>query len=207
MTGGKDANWTSLLLFVTCLRLLSTNCEVNFTVGEFVTIDKQLVPFRGCCPFRQYMKNKPAKYGLKILTMSDSKTFYVKTMEVYVGKQPQDSPYEISNKPKDVVLRLTRTIHDTLRNITADNWFSSIPSVKELLTKKLTYVGTLRKNKVEIPPQMVAKKRNQFETIFGFQHNTTLLSYAPKKNRCVVMVTTLHHDNKIDESTGDAKKP
>lgn len=90
--------------------------------------------------------------------MNDSKTLYVKTMEVYVGKQPQDSLYEISNKPKDVVLRLSRTIHDTGRNITADNWFSSIPLVKELLTKKLTNVGTLRKNKVEIPPQMVAKK-------------------------------------------------
>lgn len=83
------------------------NCEVNFTVGEFVTIEEQRVPFRGRCPFRQYMRNKPAKYGIKILTMTDSKT-----MEVYVGKQPQDSPYEISNKPKDVVLSLT-IIHDT----------------------------------------------------------------------------------------------
>lgn len=130
------------------------------------------------------MKNKTAKYGIKILTMTDSKKFYVKTMEVYVGKQPKDSLYEISNKPKDVLLRLSRTIHDTGINITADNWFSSIPLVKELLTKKLTYVGTLRKNKVEIPPQMVAKKRNRFETIFGFQHNTALLSYAPKKPFC-----------------------
>ena len=31
-----------------------------------VTVDEQLVPFRSRCPFRQYMKSKPAKYGIKM---------------------------------------------------------------------------------------------------------------------------------------------
>lgn len=47
------------------------NCEHNFCLGEYVTIDEQLIPFTGRCSFRQYMKSKPAKYGLKLLTMTD----------------------------------------------------------------------------------------------------------------------------------------
>ncbi|XP_051566192.1 uncharacterized protein LOC127447964 isoform X1 [Myxocyprinus asiaticus] len=37
-----------------------------FNPGPEVTVDEQLVPFRGRCPFRQYMPSKPAKYGIKI---------------------------------------------------------------------------------------------------------------------------------------------
>ena len=36
------------------------------TPGVYMTVDKQLVPFRGNFPFRQYMKSKPVKYGIKI---------------------------------------------------------------------------------------------------------------------------------------------
>ena len=35
-----------------------------FKPDHYVTIDEQLVAFRGRCSFRQYMPNKPAKYGL-----------------------------------------------------------------------------------------------------------------------------------------------
>ena len=34
--------------------------------GTDVTVDEQLVPFRGRCPFRQYIPSKPAKYGIKV---------------------------------------------------------------------------------------------------------------------------------------------
>lgn len=47
------------------------NCERNFSLGCYTTIDEQLVPFRGKCPFRQYMKSKPAKYGIKMFTLTD----------------------------------------------------------------------------------------------------------------------------------------
>ena len=37
----------------------------HFVLDENLTIDEQLVPFRGHCCFVQYMPNKRAKYGLK----------------------------------------------------------------------------------------------------------------------------------------------
>jgi len=45
--------------------------------AENVTVDEQLVAFRGRCPFKQYIPSKPAKYGIKIWTLCDSKTSYV----------------------------------------------------------------------------------------------------------------------------------
>ena len=37
----------------------------QYTPGRYLTVDEQLVPFRGNCPFRQYMKSKSTKYGKK----------------------------------------------------------------------------------------------------------------------------------------------
>lgn len=107
--------------------------------------------FRGRCNFRQYIPNKPNKYGIKIQALVDSKTFYTCNMEVYVGTQP-DGPFKCENNPSSVVKRMISPISKTGRNVTMDNWYNSIPLATELLkTHKLTVVGTLRKNKREIP--------------------------------------------------------
>ena len=36
-----------------------------YVPGTNLTIDEQLVTFRGHCPFRQYMPSKPGKYGIR----------------------------------------------------------------------------------------------------------------------------------------------
>ncbi|UYV75531.1 hypothetical protein LAZ67_13000529 [Cordylochernes scorpioides] len=69
------------------------NCKKLYTPGEYNTIDEKLIPFRGRCGFRQYMPNKPAKYGLKIYTISDARIFYTFNFEIYCGKQT-DGPYK-----------------------------------------------------------------------------------------------------------------
>lgn len=51
------------------------------------------------------------KYGLKI--------FYIFNQEVYVS-QPPERPFQQSNKPKDVVLRLLEPLKNSHRNITFD---------------------------------------------------------------------------------------
>ena len=37
-----------------------------YTSSEYLTVDEQLVPFKGRCPFPQYIPSKPDKYGMKI---------------------------------------------------------------------------------------------------------------------------------------------
>ncbi|XP_070773707.1 piggyBac transposable element-derived protein 4-like [Enoplosus armatus] len=43
--------------------------------GPDITVDERLVGFRGRCPFKKYMPNKPPKYGIKIWAC-DAKTSY-----------------------------------------------------------------------------------------------------------------------------------
>ena len=177
--------------------LFVNNCQKNYSLGEFTAIDEMLVGFRGRCGFRQYIPSKPNKYGIKIYALVDAKMYYLHHFEIYAGKQP-DGPYSLSNKPADVVRRLTEPISGSGRNITADNWFTDIDLVQELKEKKLSYVGTLKRNKRQLPPELVISKgRKELSSLFGFQKDIMLVSYIPKPKKTVILVFTLQVDKKL----------
>lgn len=127
------------------------NCQKLYSLGAYGCIDEMLVPFRGRCKFKVYMPNKPNKYGLKILSLTDARTSYFYNGYIYCGKGSDGRGLNEEEKklsiPTQTVLRLIPPIVNSNRNITADNWFSSIQLVEELLKRKLTYVGTLKKIK------------------------------------------------------------
>lgn len=183
------------------------NCQSNYTPFENLTIDEELVAFRGRCKFRQYLPSKPAKYGIKIFALVDAKTYYSLNLEIYLGEQPQ-GPYKVSNKPHDVVDRLVTPISQSGRNITMDNWFTSYQTFHHLLNHhKLTAVGTMKRNKTCIPEKFRSGNREEYSSLFGFQLNLTLVSYVPKPRKNVFMLSSLHHDNQIDVETGVKQKP
>lgn len=179
----------------------SKNC---YSPGPYTTVDEMLTPFRGRCAFRMYMPNKPARYGIKIQILADSKTHYMLNCEVYTGKSLKKNESKFSN-PTDVVLRLIEPIVGTNRNVTGDNWYTSLELMEELRKRKLTYVGTVKKNKRFIPPQFLPSKEREPETsIFGFTSNDTIVSYVPKKRKAVILTSSMHNQKSIDAST---KKP
>ena len=187
--------------------LFVNNCQKNYSLGEFTTIDEMLVGFRGTCGFRQYIPSKPNKYSIKIYALVDAKTYYLHHLEMYARKQP-DGPYSLSNKPADVVRRLTAPISGSGRNITVYNWFTDIDLVQELKEKKLSYVGTLKKNKRQLPPELVvSKERKELSSLLGFQKDIMLVSYVPKPKKTVILVSTLRVDKEIDPVSGEQQKP
>ena len=185
-----------------------SNCKNTYTPSKYLTIDEKLEAFRGRCSFRQYIPNKPAKYGIKIYALVDAKCFYTVNLEIYPGKQP-DGPFLQSNKALEVVDRLVQPVSKSSRNITFDNWFTSIPLMTHLQQNhKLTSTGTLPKNKKEIPPKFISTRGKEvYSTQFAFQKDLTLVSYIPKKSKVVLVLSSLHHDQNIDPASGDKQKP
>lgn len=120
------------------------NCKSSFNLSEYTTIDEMLHPFRGRCSF---IPSKPAKYGVKIFALCDAKSFYTSNLEIYCGKQP-DGPFEASNTPTDIVKRLVTPIERSNRNLTIDNWYTSVPLAEYLLSKKITVLGTMKKKQI-----------------------------------------------------------
>ncbi|XP_028260881.1 piggyBac transposable element-derived protein 4-like [Parambassis ranga] len=129
-----------------------------YNPGPDVTVDEQLVPFRGRCPFRQYMPSKPAKYGIKSWVACDAKSSYAWKMQVYTGKLTSGGPEK--NQGMRVVLDVTEGLRG--HNVTCDNFFTSYELGQQLLKRKITMVGTVRKNKPELPPALLATKERMW---------------------------------------------
>ncbi|XP_031327398.1 piggyBac transposable element-derived protein 4-like [Photinus pyralis] len=184
------------------LEMFVNNCQKYYNPGSHLTIDEQLVPFRGRCPFRVYMKSKPAKYGIKIWCLADVDTAYCKNLQVYLGKQGNTPERDQGRR---VVLDLVSVLSPG-HGITTDNFFTSLELVEDLLDKKMTLCGTLRKNKTCIPPEfMPTRKREIYSSIFGFQPEITMVSYVPKVNQSVILLSSEHRDSAISE--GSKRKP
>ena len=183
--------------------LFIKNCKTQFSLGAYTTVDEQLVPFRGRCPFTQYMLNKPAKYGIKIFWLYDASLPYASNARIYVGRQPGSEPEK--NLGQNVVIHLASPLHGSGRNVSMDNYFTGVPLAKTMLQHKLTIVGTMKKCKREIPECMKAATSRESKTsVFGFNDEMKMVSYVPKKNKAVVLLSTMHHDISIDEE--DPKK-
>lgn len=125
------------------------NSQKTYSISDNATIDEVLISFRGRCSFRMYMPKKPHKHGIKVMCLADSKTSYLFNAYIYTGKNSDGvglSPEEQlrMNKPTQSVVRLSKPISKSNRNITADNWFTSLEATDELERMGLTYVGTMR---------------------------------------------------------------
>lgn len=158
------------------------NCKSNYNSYRYVTIDEMLVGFRGKCGFRLYIKCKSQRYGLKILCLCDSKTHYLLNAFVYTGKNPNVVNPRHLSIPTLTVLELITPIAGSNRNVTGDNWFTSLELLEELKKHKLTYVGTIRRNKREIPKEFLTNRQREVNSsIFGVTRDNTLVSYVPAK--------------------------
>ena len=102
-----------------------------YILSTDLTVDEQLVSFRGKCPFRQFMKSKPAKYGIQIWWNCDALSSYPLRGQVYLGKQPGQER-EV-NQGARVVKDLVNPWYGTGRNVNADNLFTSVALAEELL--------------------------------------------------------------------------
>lgn len=136
--------------------------------------------------------SKPAKYGIKIWCICDSATGYVLKMTVYLGKEAgADRAVGLG---QSTVMDLVNGLNLAGRTLIADNFFSSLSLAKLLCQKKIEFVGTMRKNKKELPKEFVKNKRPAGEVIFGFQQDAMIVSYSPERNKTVVLLSTEHNN-------------
>ena len=95
------------------------------------------------------MANKPDKFGLKFFLAVDLETKYVCNGLPYLGKygdRPEDESISCH-----VVKTLVKPFANRGHNVTADNFFSSLETVRYLQQKSTSYVGTITANRREIP--------------------------------------------------------
>ncbi|XP_011707611.1 PREDICTED: piggyBac transposable element-derived protein 4-like [Wasmannia auropunctata] len=177
------------------------NCGKYYRPSSKCTVDEQLLSFRGRCIFRMYMKAKPDKYGLKILTLNDASTAYLVFAILYLGQNAKISNPQKLPISEYFFQEVTAPIHGTDRTVTCDNctcdmynWFSSIPLLQRMLAPpfKLSITGTIKKNKQEVPLELKIASPNPPATKFCEGYYLTFL-HSQKKENCVSRFNVHEH--------------
>ncbi|XP_028672760.1 piggyBac transposable element-derived protein 4-like [Erpetoichthys calabaricus] len=172
--------------------------------GPDVTLDERLLAFRGRCPFRQYMPNKPGKCGIKLWVVCDAQSSYAWDIQVCTGRAEGKAAASEKKQSQRIILDMTRGLGG--HNVTCDNVFVSCELGQELLKKQITLVGTMQRNKQELPAALtLTRHRKVFSSVFAFTPTTTLVSYIPKKKTNVVLLSTFHKDAQVSDRVD--KKP
>ncbi|KRZ81405.1 PiggyBac transposable element-derived protein 4, partial [Trichinella sp. T8] len=128
---------------------------------------------------RQYIPKKTAKYGIKFWVACCSKSGYAWRMQIYAGK-PSSGTRE-KNQGMRVVLDMVKGLKG--HNVTCDNFFTlhALGLPRELL-------------------QLQGRKLNS--STFAFSENCTIISYLPKKNKNVLVLSTMHNVNQVCDGKG-----
>ena len=72
------------------LDLLIPKFEFEYHIHHECTIDDAMIPFKGRLAFKQYMKAKPTKWGIKVFVLADATNGYIRTFQIYTGKSLED---------------------------------------------------------------------------------------------------------------------
>ena len=157
---------------------------------------------KSCCPFITFIPNKPDKYGIKFWVLADVETKYVANIVRYLGAQERGG----TPLAESVLVKLTEKVKGKGYNITCDNVFTSLSAAEKLARNKISIVGTIRKNRRELSPQMTQPMpSNLYHSRFMWhdKSNALLVNYQAKLKKSVCLLSTMHSTPDVD--TGSPK--
>uniref|UniRef100_A0A1B0B4S7 PiggyBac transposable element-derived protein domain-containing protein n=1 Tax=Glossina palpalis gambiensis TaxID=67801 RepID=A0A1B0B4S7_9MUSC len=146
------------------------------------------------------MPNQSDKFGIKFWLASDVSSKYIVNGFPYLGKDEGREP-SIS-LGEFVTLKLAEPCTGHGRNITVDNFFTSASLASKLLANRTTLVGTIRRNKGELPKLARQAKdgMTRFSTILYKSKNFIFKIYKAKPNKKVLILSSMHSPVEIEKN-------
>ncbi|XP_039275920.1 piggyBac transposable element-derived protein 3-like [Nilaparvata lugens] len=160
---------------------------------EKCSVDEMIIPFKGRSKMKQYIKNKPHKWGIKVFAIA-SQSGIVHDFEVYVGKGTVKSTNNKLGLSGEIVVRLSEVIPKFQNyKLFCDNWFTSYHLICELKVRGILAVGTVRSNRLcgcqlENDKILPGKGRGSYDEMIDIENEVFVCKWYD--NRCVSLVSS-----------------
>ncbi|XP_014680853.1 PREDICTED: piggyBac transposable element-derived protein 4-like [Priapulus caudatus] len=156
-----------------------------------IAIDETMIKFKGRLKIKQYIQNKPTKWGIKLFTLAESKTGYVLNVIPYAGKRADTDVSKTTQTVMDVLEPYLRRGH----HLFMDNYYTSVELMKRLEQEGTLSCGTVRSNRKGLPAEKMkktapaVKKLKRGESITLMQGRMAAVTW--KDSRVVNLLTNL----------------
>lgn len=169
----------------------------NFRMPEIyypnkdLSLDESMVLWRGRLVFRQYIKNKRHKYGIKLYLLTEPDgtvckfAIYTGTLDDHGGK----------GHATNIVLHLMQENLDVGHSLYMDNYYNSYDLACTLLSRNTYCTGTLRVNRKNNPVDVKQAHLKKGETIA--RHANGIMITKWKDNREVFYISTEFNNNLV----------
>lgn len=143
------------------------------------SIDEHMIKFKGHNVMKQYIKNKPVRWGFKLWCRADAETGYLFEFDLYTGKRTSGTEYGLG---ESVVIQLTKKLDGLGCEIYIDNFFNSPLLQYRLISQNTKLCGTVRTNRKYLPKTAPADKNMKRGDIYTTSyHGITFVKWMDNK--------------------------
>ena len=135
--------------------------------GKYLSVDESLVLFKGRLQFKQYIKTKHARFGIKLYEWCTTDGITLVFL-VYCGKRMfhQDDP----NSDMPMTERIPAVLMDSYLgkgySLHTDNFYTSPTLAKFFLDNNTHLSGTVRSNRYNVPKNLVSEELEKGTAVF-----------------------------------------
>ena len=184
-----------------CLELYQPHAEIS--------VDERMVRSKARFSFKQYIRNKPTKWGFKLWCLCDSHNGYTVNFTVYRGKKG-----EVRTKNGlgyDVVMDLSKSHHNQGYRIYMDNFYTSPVLIDDLYQMGTHGTGTLKTNRTGVPDEVcelnrTLSKKPRGSGVYVRASNSEAVYSVRKDTKCVTVLTSEHPGHSQGTVTGNWKE-
>ena len=186
------------------LDFLRKRSQELLILGLHIAIDESLMLWKGRLGFKQFIRTKRSRFGIKVFVMCPSApkwSGYSWNFEVYYGKDSifnsTDPDASLLTVSELVVAYLMKDVLKKGHHVVTDNWYTSLRLGNYLLTKDTTLTGVVRADRG--PPQKLKEEQlNRHQSSFARKGNVLAVKYQDKKE--VNVLTTRYTAGLVEKS-------
>lgn len=179
----------------TFVNYFKSRCADLYQPRQNVAINERMVKSRHRSAIRQYIKDKPTKWGIKLWVLADSSNGYTVDFNVYIGRAAAG---EVSahGLGYDVVVKLMQPYFNQGYHLYIDNFYTSTALVKYLFQQGVPTTGTIRENSRGFPQNLKngaqwSKASNVQRGSMRWERDPPILALQWLDNKVVSLLTTI----------------
>ena len=153
----KETPGHKLSLVESFVSYFKSKCSELYQPRQHVAIDERMVKSRHRSGIRQYIKDKPTKYGIKLWVLADSSNGYTIDFNIYIGRAAGRDVSE-HGLGYDVVMRLMEPYFNQGYHLYLDSFYSSVTLMKHLFEKGVPATGTILETRRSFPANLKNSK-------------------------------------------------